>query len=276
MQTVSPDKNHSGNQTKLRRVCVVTATDMEFNAVTSALSHLRPEKKLPIRTAHGECGQQQVTVLMSEIGAGGFAAKLQEFLAAGCFDELLMLGLAGALDEALKVGDVVVYEKCLWFSASAWSAEGASAREKRNCRDEIASIFCHSQMGVKAKDRLKAAGQAFYERSGISTDRIIVKAADKQRWGKTFAAAAVDMESFQVLQVAAGCGVPAAVVRVISDDTVRDLPDFNQALNAEGKIHPAKAALAMAKRPLAAFSFLQGLRKSVRALHTVSQALLQD
>jgi nucleoside phosphorylase len=41
----------------------------------------------------------------------------------------------------------------------------------------------------------------------------------------------VDMESYEVLSAAHKLGIPAIVVRVVSDSLDRKLPDFNRALN---------------------------------------------
>lgn len=280
MQTADKFPDHTS---MLRRVCVVTATDVEFNAVVRALrkagfsvvAGALPQgyQRIPddFRRAYGNRKDCEMVVLMSEISAVGFVQPLEAFLRANHFAELLMLGLAGALDARLRAGDVIVYEKCLQIDAMT-----ASGREKRTGRDEIASIFCDADLSSSVMDRLYLAGIRYRSLSGLSTDRVVVSAQDKVRLGNEFAAAVVDMESFQVLQAAASCAVPATVVRIISDDATRNLPDFNQALGKNGKIRPEKAALVMVRRPGAALIFLKGLQRSVRVLRQVAEASFRD
>lgn len=85
----------------------------------------------------------------------------------------------------------------------------------------------------------------------------------------------VDMESFGVLEICEQFQLPAAVIRVVSDEAGQDLPDFNQALTPTGKISSMRAVLAMIRRPVAAARFLVHLTEVTTALKVAAKVVLQ-
>ncbi|HZS03341.1 MAG TPA: hypothetical protein VFD58_00575 [Blastocatellia bacterium] len=260
---------------RLSRLCVVTAADVEFRAVAGLLGPATDERSGALRLCRGRVGRLEVTLLISEIGASGFAEGLATHLAATEYDGLIVIGLAGGLDPGLKTGDAVVYDSCIRariradFSAVNISAE-SFAREKRSAREEIASLACDAELSNQIFETLKTAEVACRRVTGLTVDRVIIDAADKRALGRRYGAAAADMETYQVLAVCERFGLPATAVRLISDEADEDLPDFNRALNSEGKISNLKASLVMIARPVAAARFLFNFSRVLSALRQVA------
>lgn len=241
----------------MKTICLVTAVDVEFNAATSLLLSRTFSDEFQIKTCRGNIGQKRVTVLQCGMGAHAFAGRLSEHLHHNRYDGLIVAGLAGGLDPELKHGDAVIYDLC---------HDARGLKEKTSGCDENASIRCEDQLSGILFQLLQSAGRRSFRSSGVTVNRIITEARDKISLGENYRAAAADMESYDVLSVCESSGLPAAVLRVISDDASSDLPDFNRAAEADGRMNPWRMAAAMAARPAASLKFLLGLRSVLNAL----------
>ena len=151
-------------------IAIFAAVAMEGNAIASALG-LKPAR--PGRPSGGGVGEMNVCLHLVGIGARG----LEKIV----FDErprwLVMAGFAGALDPALKIGDVVV----------SGCPEGA-------------------------RERLGAVAGTFHTSAGL-----ISTPAQKAELFLSTGARAVDMETAPVEQWATRQGIPFIAIRAISD-----------------------------------------------------------
>jgi hypothetical protein len=85
------------------------------------------------------------------------------------------------------------------------------------------------------------------------------------------------MESYDILMAAKECGVPATVVRVVSDSLDRRLPDFNRALNPDGSVNNGKALRVMLGSPLlTARAFTANKRAARHLANALSVVLSAD
>jgi adenosylhomocysteine nucleosidase len=112
---------------------------------------------------------------------------------------LLSFGIAGGLDEALPTGTLVV-------------ATGVVVRNATIATD---AAWCA---------RLVAAIPGAVSGLVLGGDRIIGRAQLKAELFQRTGALAVDLESGGVARVAAGAGLPFAVLRAVADAAARDLP----------------------------------------------------
>ena len=254
-------------------LCLITAVDVEFNAATSLLASKTPSDEFQIKTCRGNVrgisGQRRITVLQCGMGAPAFAERLSEHLRHHRhhrYDALLVAGLAGGLDPNLKPGDAVVYDLC---------HDARDLKEKPSGCDQNASIRCDDRASELLLSSLQSAGRPSIRGSGATVDRILTEAREKLSLGIRYRAAAVDMESYEVLGVCASVGLPAAVVRVISDDAGSDLPDFNWAAEADGRMNPWRMGAAMLARPAASLKFMSGIRSVINALRKNLKIVLQ-
>ena len=128
---------------------------------------------------------------------------------------ILTAGFAGGLNPALPTGTVVV------------SAAG----------------------DFPGYDRL-LAGDGVRHGTIRTMDRVVVTVAEKAvLWDET-GVDAVEMESEEVLIVAAARGIPAAVVRVVSDGAGEALPlDFNRLMTPDMELDPLRLAVSLLGSP---------------------------
>jgi nucleoside phosphorylase len=121
---------------------------------------------------------------------------------------------------------------------------------------------------------LLAAGIPAARGAGLTVDRIVIDAREKLSFGDASGAAAVDMETFDIWSACANAGLPFAALRTVSDEAGCDLPDFNRAHDATGRVDAARMAAAMLARPVAATRFLANLRPVMRSFRRGLKAVL--
>jgi nucleoside phosphorylase len=163
---------------------------------------------------------------------------------------VLVFGLAGSLSPSVTEGDIILYDRCL-------SADGQPP------------VMCSPRLTGKLTQMLRSRDVSCREVTGVSGARIASSRLEKQRLAE-LDAEAVDMESYEVVAEANRRGVPAVVLRAISDSFEREMPDFNRALNPEGEINPLALARVCASRPLATAALAA---TSWRAMRGIKKAL---
>jgi adenosylhomocysteine nucleosidase len=130
-------------------------------------------------------------------------------------------------------------------------------------------------LGADGRRRPTAAvGGARRHGTLLTVDRVLEDAAGKaRRWLETGALAA-DMESASILDWAADRGLPALVVRGVSDPAARGVPaDLARVVHDDGRIHPMRAVTAMLARPRAIADAVALRTATTTALKTVAAAL---
>ena len=146
-------------------------------------------------------------------------------------DAVIVIGLCGGLTDSLPESTIVTYSNCL----SAMNGGIACS--------------CTPELSAQITALLNAQGVLCRPVTGITSPRIAITKDDRLRLAQG-RAQVVDMESYEILSAARKSGVPAAVVRVVSDSLDRKLPDFNRALNSDGSINNGKALRVMLGSPL--------------------------
>lgn len=141
--------------------------------------------------------------LVRGVAGGGRADLLEQRLRAaldgGGVSAVISFGLGGALDPALKVGDLVIGAEVLrprWRRQTdpRWTERLAACLPQAR----IASVYGSNDMVLHALDKAKLRGQG--------------------------GAALVDMESHVAARLAAARGLPFAILRVVSDTAGVSLP----------------------------------------------------
>lgn len=119
---------------------------------------------------------------------------------------VLSTGFCGALDPALRAGDIFAAERIIDAAGEEYAAMPPAAHRKT------------------ARGAL------------LSLDRVAVSAREKAEL-RTRGAAAVEMEAGAVAEAARRQGIPFYCIRVVSDDAHGDLPvDFNRFRKGDGSI----------------------------------------
>jgi len=181
--------------------------------------------------------------------SGGRATELAGLLDAAVAEggrAIVSFGIAGGLSEDLPpgtclVGSEVVHAGKLYRADAAWSGHLAQRLTIPNlegveprCRRQA----CRRQPGGQAT-RLRPCRHRL---AGV--DRVLSIPCDKRALGAATGAAAVDMESHVVADLAARHGLPFAVLRVIADPVGRAIPAAAlEAMRSDGTLGTAVACV---------------------------------
>jgi hypothetical protein len=183
-------------------------------------------------------------VIPIPIGVKPVTKYLQNYDLTG--KRVLLMGLGGSLSPQLKIGDVVIYENCLYV-------DNKSQLITKQCDSNLVDIL--SQLLPRAK-----------KVHGITCDRFIHLGNEKQELGQKYNVSVVDMEGFAILNQCQS----VAIIRVISDDCHHDLPDLNNAINPQGKLDNLKMTLAFLRQPLASLKLIKGSLNALKILEKIS------
>lgn len=168
------------------------------------------------------------------------------------FNKILLMGLCGSLSSQFRVGDVVIYRDCLYSATNELE-------------------YCDRQINQKLKrilsDRIKTV-------RGLTSDRLVWSAEEKQHLGKLYDADVVDMEGFVALKKIKAIStsqIPQiTIVRVVSDDCDRDIPNLEGAIDANGKLQPLSVATSFLQQPIAAMRLIRGSIEGLRILEKLT------
>lgn len=191
---------------------------------------------------------------LSGIGRVAATAAAQALVDAGV-SALMTFGLAGGLDPAIRTGSVVIPCEVL-----AW--DGTRYSTYRPWREQVAAAVS-SLCAVTEGNLLTGA-------AALETP------ADKAAAFRETGAAAVDMESAAVAQIAAKYNLPFIAVRVIVDTAADKLPRAVVAASSAGRVRFARliGGLVVAPREVTSLIRLaQRYRIAMRSLRAIGPHL---
>ena len=162
-------------------------------------------------------------------------------------EAVLAIGLCGGLTASLSEGRIVAYTTCL-------SADSTKP-----------PIESNPQITSRMIQLLASADIQCDHVAGLTSPQIATNRDHRLRLAQT-GASVVDMESYPILDAAARAGVPAAVLRVVSDSLDRELPDLNRALNEDGALDDRKALGVAITSPLRTLRLLAANKRAMQRL----------
>ena len=161
----------------------------------------------------------------------------------------VILGLCGALDPALHVGDVVACE-------SARLASGESI--------DFDPAFTAHVAGLTGARNGRA----------LTAERVVGARDARAKLHERHGAHIVEMEGFHLAQRLTSAGCTVAMVRVVSDDAAYDLPDIAGAIGADGRLRPWTLLRAFARAPRNATRFIADARRALARLESTTAKLI--
>ncbi|BAZ11307.1 hypothetical protein NIES4071_31330 [Calothrix sp. NIES-4071] len=160
----------------------------------------------------------------------------------------LVMGLCGSLKPDYNVGDIVLYETCIY---------------------EGKVLHCDHDFTIKLESHIN---QKVSRVKALMSDTIVFSKNEKIFNGLG-GASVVDMEGYNALEFLNSVGFKVAMLRVVSDGCEHDLPNLNSAISPEGAIKPLPLALGMLRQPIAASRLIYGSLRSLKVLEDVAKEL---
>ena len=144
-----------------------------------------------IEIIHGQIRGRSVAVLHTGVGEKRCRARIKSFLQEASYKYLISTGFAGALNQQLQAGNLLI-------------AKNFSSPELLRSRHLIANRFVFGKLAT--------------------VPRIIASESERDRWARESGAVAVDMETEFIAAACTAHGVPMLSLRVISDTPSEPLP----------------------------------------------------
>jgi adenosylhomocysteine nucleosidase len=229
------------------------ALENEF-APWRAMHKFRP-RPLGGETAHvTQIGGAELDIILTGVGTGRARASALRVLEGEGepFDVCVSSGFAGAVRSEYLVGTVLAARTI--FSGEIGIGSKADRFESHSLLLALAG-----DCGARLADRFCTV------RRSVST------CAEKKRLAAS--ADAVEMESFEILRVAASRGVPSVALRAVSDAACEDLPfDMDQVL-ADGKVSIPRVLGQIVRHPRALPGLVRLGRQSKIAAESLANFL---
>lgn len=171
-------------------------------------------------------------------------------------DFVLVIGLCGGLTQSVRECEIVAYSTC--------RSEGKNEP----------MLPCCKTITRRLPEFLGPHGIDCRLVDATTSAQIATRKSERETLSRS-GASVVDMESYEILTVAANAGIPAGVLRVVSDSFERELPNFNAALNAQGDLDGLKALRIALGAPLRTFKLLAANKRALRQLAPALDVVLR-
>jgi len=222
-----------------------------LNGIVAALAAearaLGPSLRRQAPPPSGKLSQLVDGSLLAVSGIGRPAARAAaQALVEARVAALLSFGLAGALDPKLAAGSIILPSELI-------SDDGARFVTCKAWRERVSASLgasCAADMGTL-----------------LTSARVIATPLDKAAAFRDTGAAAVDMESAAVAEVAAAHALPFIAVRVIVDTAADALPPSVLAATREGRLRAGRLIAGLAAAPGDIAALIRLARRYRTAMH---------
>ena len=225
-------------------IAVTFALPAESSAFLSRLGNKSRSDRHDIKTIRGEIDDRTIEVLHTGVGEELCRQRMASFLQDRQFDCLISAGFAGALNDKLRAGDLLL-------------AENFSTVELNAMRSGLGSSLIHRA-------------------NLLTVTSIIDSIEERQKIAQTTGALAVDMETEFIARACAEHGIPLLSLRAITDTPRESFPAPAKVLFdlERQRTSMMKLALHLSKHPGAIPRLIVFARRVARARSTLATALV--
>jgi len=217
----------------MSKIAIMGAMPEEIEPIISKLENLKETQYAANKYYEGTYNGKELVVAYSKIGKVFATLTATSLIEKFRCDTLLFSGVAGAISDELKVGDLIIADGLCQHDLDitafghpyGYVPEGevcvASDEQLRDIAKQVAL-----SKGLPLKEGIIATGDQF------------VANAERKKWiGDTFKADALEMEGAAVAVVCNALGVPFFILRAISDSADMEAGfDFDAFLESSAKI----------------------------------------
>lgn len=190
---------------------IIVAMNAEFQMVKALLSHPEEETVRHLHFLRGRLGEREIVLMQSGIGKVCGAVGTLEMIRRYAPDCILNTGVAGGIDDRLRVMDVVVADEVVYHDV--WCGEGNRWGQVQGLPARYTSDRRLYEAALSVRSDVALCGGLICSGDRFITDR--AELADiKTHFPEGLA---VDMESGAIAQVCYLYGIPFLSCRIISD-----------------------------------------------------------
>lgn len=195
---------------------IIGAMDVEVATLKEKVAGCKSTLKAGMEFCEGTIGATQVVVVKSGIGKVNAAICVQILIDDYHVTHVLNTGVAGSLNAAIDIGDIVVSTDAMYHDVDVT----IFGYEKGEVPQMGVSSFPADEtlraLAVKAV-REAAPGIGVYEGRVVSGDQFIADRERNQTIGETFHGQCCEMEGCAIAQAAYVNHIPYVIIRAISD-----------------------------------------------------------
>ena len=195
---------------------IIGAMEEEVSRLTAAMEEVRIVKRASMEFYQGKLSGKEAVVVRSGIGkvnAGICAQILADLFSV---DRIVNTGIAGSLDSAIDIGDIVLSTDALQHDVDAAAfgyAPGVIPRMETSVFEADPSML---QLAENACRKVNPDIQVFTGRV-VSGDQFIADKAKKEYLVSQFRPMCTEMEGGAIAQAACLNHIPFLIIRAISD-----------------------------------------------------------
>lgn len=161
---------------------------------------------------------------------------------------ILIMGLCGGLSKQYTVGNTVLYENCLNMAGG--------------------QVDLESDLTKSIQQKLSVDLVA-----GLTSDRLVCRATEKLKLSQAYPVSVIDMEGYDYVKEFQQRKKSVAMVRVVSDDAMGNIPNLSVAIDGDGNLKIIPTAIAFLKQPVAAIRLISGSLTALKTLQNTTQQL---
>ena len=217
----------------MSKIAIMGAMPEEIEPIIGKLKNLKETVYAANKYYEGTYNGKKVVVAYSKIGKV-FAALTSTILIEkfGC-DKLLFSGVAGAISDELKIGDLIIADGLCQHDLDIT----AFGHPFGYVPEGEVTIPTDETLRNVAKDVAKEKGLTLKEGVIATGDQFVANEERKNWIGATFKADALEMEGASVAVVCSSLNVPFFILRAISDSADMDASfNFDEFLESSAKI----------------------------------------
>ena len=218
----------------MKKILIITATDEEIVAIKSKFESLEEIKVKDLKCWIGKANEKNYILTKAGIGKVNAARVTQLLIDSFDFEYVINIGAAGAVNELLEIGDIVIGEKLVQhdFDTTAFGDElgyitgvGKYFESNETLIKACSKVIEKSKINTKSIFGIIATGDVFCTKNEI-----------KEYIRNEFNADCVEMEGAAIAQVCTLNKIPFLVIRSISDiPNGKNEIDFNEYLKFASK-----------------------------------------
>ncbi len=231
-------------------IAVFAASTIESRPIERLMR--RSNRRVTEPVVEGRIGDNHVVLVKTGMGmapARSAAKILDEKNAA-----VIVTGLCGSLSSDVMEGQVVLYSDCL-------------------ADDARRALACSREFVFGVASMLERSGVSTKVVQGLSSKTIAATPSEKRALSSR-GAEVVDTESYEILAAAHCAGIPAIILRAVSDSVDRTLPDFGPAIRDNGEFAPLRLARACLSSPIRTIQLYMSTRRAIENLSRAQAVIL--
>jgi adenosylhomocysteine nucleosidase len=248
---------------KIKTIGLIAAMPEEIAPLISRVGPVTQEKLNGFRLYRFTCGDKNVVLIESGIGAQRAEQAARALLGATVPDVILNFGFGGAVLPGPNVGDIVLADRLLLYRERLFTDQTGLSPE---LTEELATLL-----------ELHCRGMSYRMHRGtfVTSGEIIGKQTLAGLLPLTAGTPVLEMETAAVAEVTRAQKVPLAAIRAISDGAEEDL-DFSIAelTDREMRISIRKVLWTIARKPRIIPQLIRLGKNSRRAGENLAAAVL--